>query len=451
MSLTHGWVLIATQVLAFAVLIAAIGIRSRRWYLIWLSVSLLAGVACAAFVFWFINDQGLSQDSPPVTFWIWIVAVGVSAVVLIAGWRSAGWPRRSAALISAPLCLLCAALAINAWVAYFPTVQTVWDRATGNEPDRWIDISTLADMQRNGVIPTQGVVVKITTPDTASGFSHRQEYVYLPPAWFKSTPPPPLPAVMMFSGEFGRPDDWLRSTVLLNTLDDFTARHGGNGPVLVFPDAGGQFSNDTECVNGTRGNAADHLTKDFVPFVVSKFGVSSNPANWGIAGWSSGGTCALMLAVMHPELFSTIVDIDGQFGPNAGTREQTLARLFDGDLDAWKAFDPRSVIIQHGRYDGMALWFGASSNTQPEYREGQHTDPSPTVSADWGTDSVDQGVIAHSTCELVSQYGIDCAVVPIHGSHDLVSAGHAFTDALPWLAARIGTPGVRPIPMPGAK
>ena len=65
--------------------------------------------------------------------------------------------------------------------------------------------------------------------------------------------------------------------------------------MLVFPDSSGTFSNDTECVNGVRGNAADHLTKDVVPYIISNFGVSRDPANWGIVGWSAGGTCALTL------------------------------------------------------------------------------------------------------------------------------------------------------------
>ncbi len=102
------------------------------------------------------------------------------------------------------------------------------------------------------------------------------------------------------------------------TIDDFAAAHGGNAPVFVFVDSGGAFNNDTECVNGRRGNAADHLTKDVVPFMVSKFGVSPEPANWGIVGWSMGGTCAVDLTVMHPELFSSFVDIAGDTGPERG-------------------------------------------------------------------------------------------------------------------------------------
>ncbi len=51
----------------------------------------------------------------------------------------------------------------------------------------------------------------------------------------------------------------------MSTADEFAAVHGGYAPVLVFVDPTGAFRNDTECVNGRRGNAADHLTKDVVP------------------------------------------------------------------------------------------------------------------------------------------------------------------------------------------
>ena len=116
---------------------------------------------------------------------------------------------------------------------------------------------------------------------------------------------------MMIGGEFNTPADWLRAGNAIKTVDDFAAAHRGNAPVLVFVDSGGAFNNDTECVNGTRGNAADHLTKDVPAFMEATYGVSANPANWGIVGWSMGGTCAVDLAVMHPDKFSTFEDIAG--------------------------------------------------------------------------------------------------------------------------------------------
>src|SRR6202012_5326942 len=139
-------------------------------------------------------------------------------------------------------------------------------------------------------------------------------------------------------------------------IDEMAARRGGSRPVFVFVDSGGAFNNDTECVNGSRGNAADHLTKDVVPYMISTFGVSAEPARWGIVGWSMGGTCALDLTVMHPELFRSFVDIAGDMGPEAGTKAQTISRLFGGNADAWAAFDPSTVIPKHGRYTGVSGW-----------------------------------------------------------------------------------------------
>ena len=95
-------------------------------------------------------------------------------------------------------------------------------------------------------------------------------------------------------------------------------------PVMIFVDPTGAFSVDTECLNGPRGRAADHLTKDVVPYMVNTFGVSADQRNWGVVGFSSGGTCAVDLAVMHPTMFSTFVEIDGDIAPNAGTRAQSI-------------------------------------------------------------------------------------------------------------------------------
>jgi S-formylglutathione hydrolase FrmB len=220
--------------------------------------------------------------------------------------------------------------------------------------------------------------------------------------------------------------------------------------VLVFPDHSGAFSNDTECVNGTRGNAADHLTKDVVPYMIANFGVSADSADWGVVGWSSGGTCALTLAVTHPELFGSFVDIDGQFGPNAGTKQQTIARLFGGDAAAWAAFDPQTVIVNHGLYKDISGWFSVSVDAPTVYRLPAQTEP-PAPGAPSGSEtSEDHAAVANQLCDLASAHGIECAVVPNPGNHDFSSAASGFAAALPWLAGRLHTPLVQPIPMPGA-
>ena len=450
-SLMHGWVPGVVQAVSVAMLLVAVGWRSRLWRLFFLPVAAVLGAASAACSNWYIASAGLADDPAPHLLWWWIAGSGAAAAIVILGWGSARWWRRSASLLSVPLCLLSAGLTLNLWVGYFPTVQTAWDQLTAGPLPHQTDAAGVAAMAAAGLQPAHGIVVPVTISEDASHFKHRGELVYLPPAWFSSSPPPPLPTVMMIGGEFNTPADWLRAGNAAKTIDDLAARHGGNAPVFVFVDSGGAFNNDTECVNGSRGSAADHLTKDVVPYMISKFGVSPEPARWGIVGWSMGGMCALDLTVMHPELFSSFVDIAGNMGPEAGTKAQTIARLFGGNADAWAAFDPATVIARHARYTGVSGWFDVSSSNPPKRHRGLSVTDASDVARS-GREPVanpnDQISAAESLCALGRANGINCAIVAQPGNHDWPFASNAFAAALPWLAGRLDTPGVPRIPAP---
>ena len=450
-SLMHGWVPGVVQAVSVSMLLVAIGWRSRLWRLLFLPVAAVLGTALAACSNWYIASAGLADDPAPQLLWWWIAGSGAAAAIVILGWGSARWWRRSASLLSVPLCLLSAGLTLNLWVGYFPTVQTAWDQLTAGPLPHQTDAASVAAMAAAGLQPTHGIVVSVTIPDNASHFKHRGELVYLPPAWFTSSPPPPLPTVMMIGGEFNTPADWLRAGNAGKTIDDLAASYAGNAPVFVFVDSGGAFNNDTECVNGSRGNAADHLTKDVVPYMISKFGVSPKSAQWGIVGWSMGGMCALDLTVMHPELFSSFVDIAGNMGPEAGTKAQTIARLFGGNPKAWATFDPATVVTKHGRYTGVSGWFDVSSSNPPKRHRGLSVTDAGDVSLS-GRDSAanpnDQITAAESLCGLGRANGINCAIVAQPGKHDWPFASTAFAAALPWLAGRLATPGVPRIAAP---
>ena len=217
----------------------------------------------------------------------------------------------------------------------------------------------------------------------------------------------------------------------------------------MFADTSGAFANDTECVNGVRGNAADHLTKDVVPYIVSHFGVSAEPQRWGMVGWSSGGTCALLTTVMHPELIRSFVDIDGLLGPNAGSREQTVARLFGGDAAAMSAFDPVAVMSADSPYPGVAGWFAVAGAGRTSYHAAGSIPP-PTGADPDDIDPADTATVADYLCSMASGNGIECAVVPRDGGHDFGTAAKVFSAALPWLAGRLGTPTAAAVPLPGA-
>jgi len=449
LSLTSGLIPIALQVLAIAAIAVAVGRhRPATWLRHWVPAAVLTGTGLAAAVRLVVNNQGWSADAVSFGTVFWDFMVGFATAILVFGWRSGSWWQRVVSILAIPLAVLCAFAALNTATGYLPTVKAAWHRFTQAQPDQWIDQDQLAAMLARGEQPSRGTVVAVTIPGDESGFAHRTELVYLPPAWFRSSPPPTLPAVMMVGAEFSHPNDWLESGDALKILDRFAALHYGNTPVVVFPDTTGKFDNDTECVNGPRGNAADHLTKDVLPYLVSHFNVSPKAANWGLVGWSSGGTCALTTAVRNPDKFSVFVALDGQLGPNAGTKPQTVGRLFGGDADAWAAFDPRSVVLAHGRYDTMAAWMGVSGDIPTVHRPGTNSPSAPA--ADWDAYKDDHEANADKLCVLLSGHNIECAVVGYGGQHDFQSAGAGFAAALPWLAYRLGTPAVRAKSMPGS-
>jgi S-formylglutathione hydrolase FrmB len=161
-----------------------------------------------------------------------------------------------------------------------------------------------------------------------------------------------------------------------------------------------------------------------------------------------GGTCAVDLTVMHPELFSAFVDIAGDRSPTVGTKDQTIARLFGGNSAAWFDFDPATVIARHGHYTGVSGWFDvpASSDARTVAEEAN-----PTLSAastDPAANPEGQDAAANSLCAVASANGISCAVVTQPGKHDWPFAAQAFAASLPWLAAALGTPGAEPVPLP---
>lgn len=446
LSLLHGWFPATVQAVTVLALLVAIRWGARRWLARVLPVAVIAAVAVTALSYWYITSLGVAGDPAPPALWLWIAMSGLAAAVFLVGWRGAGWWRRGVAVVSVPLCVLCAALALNGWVGYFPTALAAWNQLTSVPLPDQIDRLRVTEMQVAGTRPTKGVVVPVDIDDNASHFRHRRELVYLPPGWFNSNPPPRLPAVMMIGSAFNTPADWLGPGGAFTAIDTFAAAHHGFSPVLVFVDPTGSFDNDTECVNGTRGNAADHLSKDVIPFLVSNFGVSPDRANWGVAGWSMGGTCAVDLAVMHPDLFSAFVDIAGDRSPNVGPKDVTVAKLYGGNQAAWAAFDPITVMTRHGRYTGLSGWFDVPGSGDAHSLAEQGN---PTLAgSDPNANPEGQDAAARALCAAATANEISCAVVTQPGKHDWPFAAEAFTAALPWLAGTLGTPSVEPVPLP---
>ncbi|HWD78750.1 MAG TPA: alpha/beta hydrolase-fold protein, partial [Kribbella sp.] len=340
-------------------------------------------------------------------------ATAGALLVLAAGWRSARWWRRGTALVAAALAAFVCANAINRYVGYYPTIAAALNDWKHAPLPGQISLPGAVHAAGAARAPAAGKLVAVDIPATYSHFTHRQELVYLPPVWFVGRSRPALPVVELVGAELGSPGDWVRLGNAVRVSDDYAATHHGYAPMLVFADATGRFSNDTECVNGVRGNAADHLAEDIPAYVGRTFGATRVPGRWAIAGFSMGGTCALDLAVERPDVFGHFADISGDLAPYSGTPAQTLHDLYGGDVNRRRANDPRLVMRAHGPYEGMSGLFCTSTGEPRRRRE------------------------AEELAAAAAAVGVRSQVEVSSGAHTWQFAASAFANLFPWLVDQL--------------
>ncbi|MHA6782539.1 alpha/beta hydrolase [Pseudonocardia saturnea] len=353
----------------------------------------------------------------PVSSWV-PVGAGLLLLALLGAAAAVFLVRRAAArvllaLVAVVLVLASAAVGVNAYFGYYPTLG---EALGGAQPDE--DSLSAAEAQAaDGAIPATGQVVPIDLPGTTSGFAARQAYAYLPPAW-SARPRPALPVVLLLHGTPGDPTNWTEGGAAQSTADAWAAAHGGTAPVLVMPDINGALAADSECVDGPVGRVETYLTVDVPAAVQQNFGTAAPGPGWAVAGLSEGGSCAIMLALRHPDLFTAFGDFGGLAGPRVGETNadtaDTVAQLFGGSQQQFAAHEP-ATLLGNTRFPGMGGWFQV------------------------GTDDAEPLAAAQQLVPLATAAGVSTCLVTMPGqghTFDVWSA--AFRDSLPWLAARLG-------------
>jgi S-formylglutathione hydrolase FrmB len=408
-SLLSGWLPATLRIAALFAVLVAVGRSGRRWWTRAVPVALVAAVAVAAVVSTVVDNVLAMPGQLPGEVWFWVGVVVFALVTMM--WRGQSW-RRGMAAAAVVLAAAAATSTVNEFVGYYPTVGAAFGELTGQPMPAEVGAGQLAEVSPE---TRHGRVVPVDIPDTYSHFTHREEFVYLPPAWFRSGRRQQFPVIEMIGAEFSTPENWIRAGDAIGAADAYAGRHHGRAPILVFADASGGFTVDTECVDGPHGDAEDHLVKDVPAYLATHFGVA--PTGWAVAGWSMGGTCAIDLTVDHPEVFTHFLDISGDLGPNIGDVATTITKLYGGDHAAWAAHDPLTVLGHHHRYDGVTGVFADGTR-----------EPTTTVAV-------------YRLAAACRADGIRTQVIVRPGGHDWQFGAQEFAAEMPGLAdALTGTP-----------
>jgi S-formylglutathione hydrolase FrmB len=368
------WVAVSLAVVLAGVNLAT---RSARWWLRrapWLAL-VTTGMVVVAWQL--LQSSGLTGDSSyPAGFvllaWLALFVLGAGLSEL----RRDPPGVATARCLSGPAAILATLLWINAFYGYWPTAGALLgDPFPGQVSATQISAQLAgyghppapshhpAPNTGNGLTHTvaaptarEGTIGPVSIPGRSVGFRAALAYLWLPPDW-SSVSHSDLPVIVTLTGIPGRALNWAWAGGAVEISDAWAAAHHGHAPPVLMLEQNGAAQHDTECLDSREGQSFSYLSEVVPAWITHHLGIAHDPDRWGLVGFSEGGTCALLLSVLRPHLFSRFIDIAGDAAPDFGPGGRlTLRNLYNGNRAARAAHDPEVLMRTH-RYPGVDAWF----------------------------------------------------------------------------------------------
>ncbi|WFB08151.1 esterase [Streptomyces sp. LX-29] len=155
-------------------------------------------------------------------------------------------------------------------------------------------------------------------------------YVYLPPEYFQPEyAKKRFPAALVLTGYPGTTEALINGLKYPQTAHKLARQDKMQPMVLVMMRPTVAPPRDTECMDVPKGPQTETFFTEDVPSAISGYyRVGTEARNWGVIGNSSGGYCALKMAMRHPDAFSAAAGLSPHYkAPN----DATTGDLFGGD------------------------------------------------------------------------------------------------------------------------
>jgi enterochelin esterase-like enzyme len=299
----------------------------------------------------------MSPDSLAVQV-ITLVATLAAAVATAVGWDRLTGRARMLRPVAVAVCLATAAAA--GFVAVDRTFEFygTWSEAFGLAS---ADAHAATTDQHAGGEHSQ--VVSFTVHGQASHID-LPAYAYLPPGYDINARR--LPVVEALDGFPGSPRVWLRSLLGPAMLDQEIAAHRIPPTVVVFPAQTQTAKRDLECVDAVGGPLMDtFLTVDVPNAVEHQFRVRTDAAGWGLIGYSTGGFCAVNLAMRHPNRYAAAASLSGYF---SAITDRTTGDLYRGSPKTREENSPLWRLTSMP-VPPLALYLATARDDRPGYMQ----------------------------------------------------------------------------------
>ncbi|MEV6023747.1 alpha/beta hydrolase-fold protein [Streptomyces sp. NPDC052036] len=155
-------------------------------------------------------------------------------------------------------------------------------------------------------------------------------YVYLPPEYFQPQyRTRTFPAAVVLTGYPGTAEALIKGLHYPQTAHEL-AKSGRMQPmILVMLRPTVAPPRDTECVDVPGGPQTEtFFAKDLPGAVGAHYRVGKKPGSWGVIGDSTGGYCALKLAMHHPDAYAAGAGLSPYY---KAPIDPTTGDLFQGD------------------------------------------------------------------------------------------------------------------------
>ncbi|MEV1067924.1 alpha/beta hydrolase-fold protein [Streptomyces sp. NPDC050263] len=171
-------------------------------------------------------------------------------------------------------------------------------------------------------IAIQGRTTHIATP----------AYVYLPPEYFAPEyRTRTFPAAVVLTGYPGTAEALVDKLHYPRTARQLAEGGRMQPMILVMMRPTVAPPRDTECVDIPGGPQTESFfAKDLPDAVTAHYRVGKKPGSWGIIGDSTGGYCALKLAMHHPEVYAAGAGLSAYY---KAPIDPTTGDLFQGNKE----------------------------------------------------------------------------------------------------------------------
>ncbi|MFK8908212.1 alpha/beta hydrolase [Streptomyces sp. YS-3] len=163
-------------------------------------------------------------------------------------------------------------------------------------------------------------------------------YVYLPPEYFqKEYEHTKFPAAVVLTGFPGTAENLLKGLRYPKTAWMQVKQKKMRPMILVMMRPTVAPPRNTQCIDIPGGPQTEtFFAKDLPQAIAGTFRVGTSARNWGFMGDSTGGYCALKLALQHPEAYAAGVGLSADYKAEV---DGDSGDLFHGDKQAQKRAD----------------------------------------------------------------------------------------------------------------